>query len=338
MPTIPEGVLAWWVGQLLSSFRGWVPGNSTTGDTLVAEQSPSGLTVSSRKGGADHALGFIRTSGGGAAGLPARFRNAPVSLRIPESMLLRRDVTLPIAAERNLSQILTHDLDRLTPFDVNDMYWTWSVLQRNRARGHLRVALFLVPRKAVDHAIDLLQRESLTPAALEAADGQVTIPLITAGRSNRVSRTLLRAAALACVSLLLAAFTLPFAQQIIAGQRIERRIAALKPQVDRADRLRRTIAGVAAGANVIAAQQAEVGDPLTVLALVTDALPDGTFLRELLLRGRVVTISGQSANAARLIPALAATDRVQDPAFTGPLTRNEAAAADVFTIRATVSH
>ena len=342
MLTTLEGVLAWWVGQLLSSFWGWAPSGSAGSDTLVAEQSPLGVTISSRKinskESSDHALGFIRTGGGGAAGLPARFRNAPISLRISEGMLLRRDVTLPIAAERSLSQILTLDMDRLTPFNVNEMHWTWSILQRNRARGHLRVALFLVPRKSVDQAIALLRQENLMPVALEAADGQVTIRLITADRSDGVSRTLMRAAALACVGLLLAAITLPFAQQVIAGQRVERRIAVLKPQFDRADRLRRTIASVAAGTNVIAAQQAEAGDPLTVLALVTDALPDQTFLRELLLRGRVFTISGQSGNAARLIRALATTDLVQDPAFVGPLTRNEAAAADVFTIRATVSH
>ena len=89
-----------------------------------------------------------------------------------------------------------------------------------------------------------------------------------------------------------------------------------------------------AGVDVLAAQRAKVGDPLAVLATLTDVLPDDTVLTDFSLRQRVVTISGQSGGAARLIPALAADPALRDPAFTAPVTRNETQHSDGFSIRA----
>ena len=55
------------------------------------------------------------------------------------------------------------------------------------------------------------------------------------------------------------------------------------------------------------------------------------------VRGRVLTLAGQSAAAARLIPALTAAPTLRDPAFSAPITRNEATQAELFSIRAMVA-
>ncbi|HYZ64615.1 MAG TPA: PilN domain-containing protein, partial [Acetobacteraceae bacterium] len=66
-------------------------------------------------------------------------------------------------------------------------------------------------------------------------------------------------------------------------------------------------------------------------------LPDDTYLYELSLRDRVLTVSGQSAAAARLIPLLAADPAVRNPAFAAPVTRNETTGAESFSIRAEIA-
>ena len=142
------------------------------------------------------------------------------------------------------------------------------------------------------------------------------------------------AMAAVCAALALVAVGLPFVQQALAARRVEAQIKRLSPDVDKAQALRRKVASGAMGADVLANQRAATGNALAVLATVTDVLPDDTHLTELTLRGRVLTLTGQSAAAARLISALSAASILRDPTFIAPVTRNEMAKADQFSIRA----
>ena len=130
---------------------------------------------------------------------------------------------------------------------------------------------------------------------------------------------------------------LPFVQQSAASRAVEARIAALRPAVDQADALRREIAQATGSNDVIAAERARVGDALGVVATVTAVLPDDTYLTDFQLQGRVLTLTGQSAAAARLIALLAAEPALRNPAFTAPVTRNEPGRAEGFAIRAEVA-
>ena len=81
----------------------------------------------------------------------------------------------------------------------------------------------------------------------------------------------------------------------------------------------------------------KVGRPLVVLAATTSILPDDTYLTEMELRQRKLTLSGRSAGAARLIGALAGDAEFRNPGFSAPVTRLEALRAELFTINAEVT-
>lgn len=290
-----------------------------------------------RRGGREAALGSFGPGAAGEAALRAALagRRGPLVARPSPGTLLARPVELPLAAERELGQVLRYEMDRLTPFTPDDLYWGWAVERRDRVRGRLHVLLLLAPKAGLEPALAALRRAGATPSALEVAGTAHLIPL-DPGRpgQERRRRQVLAAAAACCAALALVAAGLPFALQSAAASGVERRIAALRPQVDQAQALRRRIAGGAAGADVLAQQRAATGDALAVLATVTNLLPDDTYLSELTLHGRVLTLSGQSAAAARLIPELSADPAIRDPAFIAPVTRNETARADQFSIRA----
>jgi general secretion pathway protein L len=100
--------------------------------------------------------------------------------------------------------------------------------------------------------------------------------------------------------------------------------------------LRSQLAIVASGNNAIAAA-AQAGDTVQILAALTNALPDGTFLTDFTLKSGDLTIDGQSSDAARLISVLSAAPGFHDPSFIAPVTRAINGQADLFSIRATVS-
>jgi general secretion pathway protein L len=77
--------------------------------------------------------------------------------------------------------------------------------------------------------------------------------------------------------------------------------------------LRPTVYAESAG--FIESERDKAGRPLVVLAAATRILPDDTYLTEIELRQRKVTLSARSAGAARLIGALASDPEFRNPGF-----------------------
>ena len=98
--------------------------------------------------------------------------------------------------------------------------------------------------------------------------------------------------------------------------------------------LRQHIAGDRQQAENLAAQRAQFGDPLVMLAAVTAALPDDTCITELDFPMGKSTLTGQSKAAAHLSRDLSSKAAFKDPAFSAPVTRVERGKFDVFTISA----
>lgn len=279
--------------------------------------------------------------------VPEAQRRHPV-LQVPSGMLLQRDTILPLAAASHLKRVLGFEMDRLTPFPADAVFWTCGITQRNAAQNRLHVRLIIVPRVQVQPVLAALQQAGLVPAWIEADDGvndRVSgepgsgrvIPL---GSGQPDSTWLgLRANAFAlggCGVLAVAAAVLPFVTQSIAWAAIEARIDAVKPQAMEADRLRGRIASSATTTDAIADARGEAGVPLEAIALLTDLLPDDTVLNLLNARQRKLTISGRSPAAARLISTMAAHPLIHNPAFTAPVIRDGISGNEMFSIRAEV--
>jgi general secretion pathway protein L len=323
--------LSWWTEQLLSLLPGDASGPRR--DLAIAVLRGNTLDVSLRRNGRTGSLGAFPLDPVGIAALANALgnRRPPLDLALPPGMMLEHAITLPLAAERDPAAVLRFEMDRLTPFAATELYWGWAIERRDTARAQLQIRLWLVLRSQVDNALEQLRRAGLAPAALSAAGRRIALDEAPASLWRQRGTTALAAASAA---LAIAAIVIPFIQQSRAEHAIERRIAALRPAVDRAEALRRKLASTSAVVDVLASQRAKVGDPLAVIAALTDILPDDTSLTDLTLRQRVITMSGQSATAARLISALAADPAIRNPAFSAPVTRNETTHTDLFSIRA----
>ncbi len=340
--------LAWWGAQLAGLLppvlraRRIGSGNAIVADLAVAGGQPA-IELLARRNRREASLG--RFAGTGAAATDAlrqalsrRNDVGGAVLRVPASFVLDRQITLPVAAERDLDRVLQYEMDRLTPFSADEVFSAYHVEARDRARNRLSVRLRVVPRMTVAPYLAMLAQAGLRAASIEM-QGETSpgraIPLSREVAGGAVWRRRgAWALATACVLLAVAAAALPFVRQQHQLHSVEGFIAALRPRVDEAETLRRRIAAAASGVDVIAAQRARVGDALATLAAVTDILPDDTSLTELTLSQRKLGVQGQSAAAARLIAALAADPAIRNPSFAAPVIRNDAGRADIFSIQA----
>jgi general secretion pathway protein L len=231
-------------------------------------------------------------------------------------------------------------MDRETPFTADELYWNHRIIGADRQNGRLSARLSLIPKANLDPLLADLAAVGIRPKRVEITGGPdegTYLPLNGDGtHSQRSSHRLLWPATACCAALAVATVVIPFVRQELALASLNREIGAAKAAAAEADSLRQEIDRLSGSAGFIEAERDKAGRPLVVLASTTRVLPDDTYLTELELRQRKLTLSGRSAGAARLIGALAADSEFRNPGFSAPVTRLEALRAELFTINAEV--
>ncbi len=329
----------WWGRHLLELVPGQLRRGATGTDALIADAGQPGmLTLLRRRRGVEQRVGDFRLDDnppGLKAALTGRPRGEPVLLRLPAGAVLERGVILPLAAERDPERVLGYEMERLTPFTADEVFWGYGITERDRPRARLVLRLTLVPRAGVSALIDGLAALGGRPGLLEAptAAGMRVIRLnheSGARQAALLTRGLVAAAALMAVLLVAS----PFLRQSLALADLREKLDGMAPRMHEVDRLRRAIGGAGAGTDAVAAETRRLGDTLEALAAITDVLPDDSYLTEFTMRERKMTLSGLAASAPKLISLLSSDRRIRNPAFTAPVTTSETVHKDVFSIRA----
>jgi general secretion pathway protein L len=331
--------LNWWVGRLLELFPERLRGSGLTeADATVITpigEPKEGVAVVLRRGGKETLLGQFALDPSELPDLPSSSAK-PAVLRLSETDVLAKTLVLPLAAERELDQALLFEIDRETPFKPDELYWNHRVEAADRQNARLMVRLVLTPKSQLAPLLEPLERVGVTPVRAEIADGPDAgfwLPLNSDHRSvDRGRRPLLKPLAAGCALLALAAIVTPFVRQSITMAKLDQSVAAGRAAATEADKLRSEITRLAGGADLILKEREKVGQPLAVLAAATRVLPDDSYLTELQLQQRKLTMSGRSAAAARLIAAVAADSQFHNPTFAAPVTRIEALHQEIFTI------
>lgn len=268
---------------------------------------------------------------------PARL---PVLLQLPDSQVLRKTITLPAATERDLAQVLTFEMDRETPFSVDEIFWTYKIVGRNKQRGQLTVCLRLITRASIVGLLEAFEQAGLPMKQAEIVGGPddgASLPLTADGIPPKRAvgtRALRWAPAAICAALAVGVVAAPFVRQAWDFSIVDQEIRAGRAAATEADQLRRDIDRLEGAGNVIQSERAAAGDPLATLAALTAVLPDDTYLIELQQQQHKVTFGGRSAAASRLIGAVTEGHQLRNPTFAAPVTRMEASHTEVFTISA----
>ena len=337
----------WWLGQLADLLPSFLRRTAPTAQdaTVIAPVGPIGhgieaVAVGQRRNGRETPLGHFALGPAGVAELP-HAAGRPIVLRLGEAEVLGKTRSLPLAAERELKQALTFEMDRETPFRADELYWSHRVAAVDRPNERLSVRLRLVPKASLAPLLAALGQTGIVPDRVEVADGPdagACLPLFAenGGARRAASRFVLWAATACCAALAIAVVVAPFVRQSTALATLDRQVASGRAAAAEAAGLRREIEQLSQSADLIQSEREKVGRPLEILAAVTRVVPDDSYLTELELLQRKLTLSGRSAAAARLIGDFAANGAFRNPAFAAPVTRIEAVRQEIFTIAAEV--
>ncbi len=331
--------LRWWGRNLLAGLSSRHSGKQPAlGDGIIVDLADDeSFHLVRRKRGRETSLGRVSPDGANAARTRQMIGKASLTLRLGAGWLLERMVHLPLAAEAQLESVLRLDMDRLSPFSADEVLWSHNLVRRDTASGQIVVRLNLIP---IPPALATITSFGLKPNAVaaQAAHGDwCVIPLHNVLiRRGSFDGAALRLSAGLAAALALAVIAVPLYLQEASIAATDTSIAALRPAAGEAETLRRGLLAARDGEAALASMRSGGANPISVIATVTAALPDDTFLTELSLRGTALEFRGQSHNAARLVGLLSDESALQAVAFAAPVTRADTASVELFAIRAVV--
>jgi len=88
-------------------------------------------------------------------------------LGIPGSKVIFKRITLPAPTEENLKDVLGYEMDRYTPFALEDVYFDYKIVTRDEANDSIQVLLMVVKKEAIDYYLTLLQRINVRTRCVE---------------------------------------------------------------------------------------------------------------------------------------------------------------------------
>jgi len=320
----------------------WIDAVSRAVDTLVGrfvqaqrirldERDDGTFTASliDTKGGPDLADVSLRLDGGRPQPpLPeawkAAFRGGRIEAQLRPVHVMTHQLDFPGKAADFLDGMIKAQVDRLTPWSINDAVFGWGS-PTPAANDRIEVTFAATSREKVGPVLrfaELVDAASVAISAPAQADASAPVKLLeqplrsVIGAAVDVPRllriTLLTAALAAAASLLINAYLGGSLQSELGDlqQRIAQRRAALRLGAN----------GSSAGLGLLAQRKQGTPSSVMVLEAISRALPDTTYVTELRIEGDKIQVIGMTQDAPSLIRLMEQSPQFTRATFFAPTT------------------
>lgn len=266
---------------------------------------------------------------------------------LPDQKILQTTVTLPVEAMENLREVLGYEIDRQTPFQLEQVYYDYDLQPHRSGQQQISVKLLVVPRKTMDPLLEVLEKWGLQPGQvttatyLEQLSDRKKVPnLLPPARTrekNVNKATVNRLLVISAICLALATLLLPLYQQRSTIRNLEVEIETRQAEAEASrvllDELNRLVPETrfAWKRKLQAILVIELLNELSVI------LPDDTWLQRIEIAGTTVKLQGTSSSASALIGILENSTMIQNAVFVTAVARDPRTGKERFQISADVS-
>lgn len=265
----------------------------------------------------------------------------PRRLLLPEGRALRCALELPAAAAERLRDVAGFEIDRQTPFQMDQVVYDARILSASPERGTLHAELVVLPKAQLDAALKPLGGLAATLEAVDLAgpNGPIGINLLPPERRfSRVDparRTQLILLAVAMLSIWYALWqTLENRREAV--DRLQANIEQQRAEARQVSSLRQRLTDAVDGAGFLAEQRAQRPPVIALMEDLSKRLPDVTALERLNLNGNDLIIIGYSSEASATVSRLQESPYLRSPALSGAVQPDRISGRDRFTLNAEV--
>jgi general secretion pathway protein L len=267
-------------------------------------------------------------------------RSVPMVLILPVDNFFGRSFIIPRMAQPRLKDIAEQEIERRTPFKLNEIYLTHDTRSDPRNPDRLTVDQLIVRRDLVLHACEQLQ---ILPTAVSVVGFHseqhrnvqtITIRSFSSRTSSWLGATL-RPLAYTAICLVVATYAATWWKQKSAIAALGDALPSLHAQaqvvrtaIDEGMRLKTTASSLLNRHLEPSATQ--------IWEETVRLLPDNSSLTELKIEGNRLSITGLSSDAAALVEILGKSTLLEAVALNSPITSDPVAQRDRFSIAAKI--
>lgn len=267
-----------------------------------------------------------------------RSKNYLLELVLDQRQTLHLQHHFPEAAQDNIKQVVSYQLDRLTPFAADAAYYDAQISQRDKSKKEVLADIFVAPKTLVDNLSARLSRAGIPEFDRVSVAGAYVS--LSHGRQLMNNQSASQAWSRIPLYFFLAALILSLVVPVLYKQRrvsqIENALSDLKRGAAEQLEVRDKLLAAEDALSFLRERRRTSPVVLDVVERLSAEIPQHTWLERLELEGTQVQIRGESARALTLIDTLEESEYFKRVSFRSPVTRSKNSEKDKFHIQAQV--
>jgi len=261
----------------------------------------------------------------------------------PEDTLVL-ELMLPSESEADIRDVLGYEMDRQTPFTLDQVYFDFQIGRPSAKQNKIQVKALVAPRDRMDAWLERVvlwgQRASVVTvdqAQDQAGTGDTGFNLLPKDRRPHKKlglRKLNYALAASAIILAVMIVVLTLYRQVQQIDALNAQIADVKEDVQKVQGLRTDMDRLMQEAAQLIERKQQSPKVVEVLNELSLVIPDHTWIHRFQLNEGRITLQGESSNASELIGLIETSDKFQDATFASPVVRDQKSQQDRFQITA----
>ncbi|MDQ7089148.1 MAG: PilN domain-containing protein [Methylococcales bacterium] len=270
---------------------------------------------------------------------------ARVIFRLNKNEGILKKLTLPKAVEENLTQVIAYELDRYTPFNQQQVYYTIKKIAAETDKINLQ--LILTPKNNLDRGYDSLKSWGINPWLVDyegmpnnLQDDYEYYNLLPESKRYKANKKALifQSALIGGIFILLSSIlVLPVWFQYQSGQTLDRKIYKIKRHAMEVQELQNKIAVLSEKTDWLIAQKQNYPPLIEILETISQLLKDDTSLTMIVYKNKKLHLTGESPAASTLIKILESSPLFSNADFESTVTKNKTTGLERFRIVVSVN-
>jgi general secretion pathway protein L len=301
----------WWTDELTAMLPPEWRERLTRRSHVVAQVRGSGIVYTDEESGA-----MLASKPKGA-----------IKFLIPHERVLTRQIDLPLLPISDVKRMVALEIDRLTPFQPEQVYFDADIVARDPETGRQQVAVGILPRTTAEQILGFVREHDLAPVTIGVTANGTAAPDFdflaamrdTQGGDAAQRRSLYWWAAAAVLLIVNIAF-LTYRDSTSLDE-LRQAVDAQQAPVTIALRTRDKVNHEAARRTLLLESKSRTS-PLPVLDAVTKAMPQDAWVSRFEWNGRTVHIRGQRKTSNDILARLEASPVLRNARSLSGDTRN----------------
>jgi len=270
-----------------------------------------------------------------------KLEKATYILRLTAAQAIKKILYLPAAAKENIQQVVGFEMDRVTPFSLDQVYFAVKILGKEQ-QGKIKVLLVLTPKEILDELYHQLKTANIAPilvdyseAANDFDQGSSPYNLLPEEYrpvESKATQIAIWSLSLLAIMLTAAVLVFPVWQQGQEVDSLRAQLKSLQKDTHLVQSYQLETDQIIEETERIIAIKKNSASMIEIIDLLSQLLPAETWLTHFKFNNQRVQIQGQSPTASALISVLETSPLFSHVRFVSPLTQDKKTGMERFQI------